>query len=668
MSNKTLIIVDNLEGRVLDLLNKKYQNKDIEILSLGFTKQLFLRDSKEKTKGNSIQYTFVDISQKHRLAQSLTQDYCLQLKMNLPKKTIHKDDSLFDVFNFKDFNIWWFLGFSEMGSFRIKFIDQIYFLTLIKLVLENNYHAIYIDLNDSHLKHVLEDYLFKQKISFSSAKSKQKKLAQNVKEQFLLWWFISMLLFVITQILKTTFFRIFSIGFRPVKNVGFVSFFSFFPALWSKKTDQSFKNSIFNTLLDYTNDFHQAYHLIYTIRLRSSAKTVISNLKRFKQQKIIFLEKYVPLKGFLFFCNYKYLVSIIRYHLVFRKKISEKYEGYNISRLITKSIDVSLSDKELYRDIFIFHSLKSFTKKYIVKGIVHPSEFQCYEKSIWYSVAGICPAIALQHSAIGKNWLNYYFNKKDIPSQYEDLHASMRMPLPELFLCSGEYQYQVLKQNSIPINKIKLCGAFRYNHLHETISKRRNKTDLMHELGFSDKTIIILSLGGVNLQESIDMVYSIAEYLKYIDREIQILFKSHPLRIIDQEVEQIFKTKCAGKKWKIIPAHYNYIDYISISNLTCFCNSTIGIESIALGVHALSFDNIHSFVSYDMIEVGDAVFHVKNKADFIAAIQDILSNSSFLKTIEKSWNDAISKTFYKLDGKANERFISILSTVLKQGN
>ena len=70
----------------------------------------------------------------------------------------------------------------------------------------------------------------------------------------------------------------------------------------------------------------------------------------------------------------------------------------------------------------------------------------------------------------------------------------------------------------------------------------------------------------------------------------------------------------------ILPVNDNYFEFISLADVTCFCNSTIGIDSIALVTHAISFDNIHSIVSYDMIEAGNAVLHVKNSDDFKYAI------------------------------------------------
>jgi surface carbohydrate biosynthesis protein (TIGR04326 family) len=664
LNSKTLIIVDNLNGRVLDLLKETHPEGQVDILTLGFTEQLFRKDNEEKMEATSRHFSFVDISDKYLQAQSLTRNYCLNLKMNLPKKTLHNKTTLFNLFKFKNFNAWWFLGFSEMGSFRIKFIDQLYFLTLVKLVLENTYSAVYLDLKDRPLKQVIEKDLSEKNIPFLSINQKQQGVIPAVKKHFLLWWFVSQFLFVITQLLKTIVLKLFSIGYRPVKTADFIAFFTFFPMLWSKKTNHEFHNSISSSLLNYTADFYQSHHLIYSTSLTATLKMLTKNIKRFKEQKIIFLEKYIPLRGFLFFLNINYYLSIFKYNWRYKKKISEKYEGYDISSLITKSIDESLYDMEFFRDVFISYSLSAFTSKFNLKAVVHPSEFQCYEKAIWLAAKGKCPSIALQHSAIGKNWLNYYFAPEDLARQGQQSQSTDTMPLPDLYLCSGGYPYEVLKQNNLPEPILKLIGAFRYNYLKDRTVDRKQKIDIRKKLGLKEKVNTFIVLSGVNKSESLDMIFNVAAYVQNMEQEVQVLFKSHPIRVIDCEVQEIFSRRNIAGLLNIIPVKSNYYDYLSAADVCCFCNSTIGIESIVLGTPALSFDNIHSMVSFDMIEVGKAVYPIKSIHDFKQALITINANEEQGITNNELRAEAIHKTFYKLDGKSMERFVTNISPIL----
>jgi len=660
VNNKILIIVDNPEGKQIDAISKQHQDDQCEILTLGFTKQVFLNNNRDELNQSFTNYSFVDISDYYREAQRLTRDYCLKIKKDFPSKKIHNQKSLLDLFNFKNFNIWWFTGFSEMGSFRIKFIDQIYFLSLIRLVLKEGYSKVVLDLNDYDLNQSIKESLKDQQ--FVSDKSKQYSIFNHYKNSFLTKWFLSQFGFVIVQFAKTATLKLFGIGFRPDKKEGFISFFSFFPALWSNKTNNTFKNSIYNTLLDDTKSVHPSYHLVYTTSLKATINIIIKNIKRFKEQKIIFLEKHIPLRAFIFFIKPDYYLSLFKYHYVYKKNIHEDYIGFNVSGLIIESINKSLYDKELYRDIFIYYSFKNFSTKYNVKGLVNPSEIQCFEKALWASASKNCPSIAFQHTAIGKNWLNFYFNSADISKQQENKGTSM--PLPSAYLCSGAYPFEVMKQNNFLKTKIELIGATRYNHLGDIISTQKTQKEIREQFSLPEDKIILLVLSGVNKSESIDMVYNIEDYLNHVDRKVQILFKSHPIRNIDEDVMKIFANNKNSDSLKIIPVLSNYLDYITAADITCFCNTTIGIESVALGTPAILFDNIHSMVSYDIIEVGDAVFRVKNKSDFINAIDHIINRDYLTENYNISCEKAIYQTFYKLDGKSNDRFIDSISTII----
>ena len=111
----------------------------------------------------------------------------------------------------------------------------------------------------------------------------------------------------------------------------------------------------------------------------------------------------------------------------------------------------------------------------------------------------------------------------------------------------------------------------------------------------------------------------------------------------------------------IIPSEENYFDHIINSNVVIFCNSTIGIESIALGIPSISFENYNSIKSYDMIEVDNSLYRATNAIEIQSAIQSIRTEDSVLTKKKKSWEKTISDTFYKLDGLSGNRLIDIIN-------
>ena len=79
-----------------------------------------------------------------------------------------------------------------------------------------------------------------------------------------------------------------------------------------------------------------------------------------------------------------------------------------------------------------------------------------------------------------------------------------------------------------------------------------------------------------------------------IEEDIDIFYKAHPLQILDDKIKNLYERAGINHEFHILPVQENYFEYITLADVTCFCNSTIGIESIALGTPSISFDNYHS--------------------------------------------------------------------------
>lgn len=662
MGDKILLIADNIEGKIFDQHREKNLKEcEWEILTLGFTSTLYINKNKDKIGKNISTHSFIDLTDYYLDAQELTRKYCLHLKFEFPRKKIWKEKTLFDLLSFKEFNLWWFTTFSEMGAFRIKFIDQIYFISLIQLVVSRRekYDRIYLDIKDYALNSILNDYFRKENMNVFTTRH-YSNIRDTLTRRFpLLWWIISVTSFLSLQLVKSAILKLFSIGFKPA-NKSFYLFFSFYPLLWKKLNVNNVKSTLYDNLMEKLSKDKPSYHSVFMASVRETWKQRKSISTLFQNHRIMVIEKFIMLKGYRQLLNIKLLKMIFIYSFLASKNIKEFYNGFNISKLVRGALNSSLGDHELFRDILIYVAFSNIVEKYKIKGIIHSSEFQCYEKAIWYAVRGKSKAFALQHSAIGKNWLNYYFCPDEIPSYLENKRPLWGMPLPDLYLTAGGYPYEIMLQNNIPESILKICGAIRYDNLATYIVSQPSKIVLRGKYNISLNTKVILVFSGVNKEESIDMINTISIILQETNHSMLVLFKSHPLQILDEKFKNIMQANNTAVLFDTIPVNANYFEYITLADVTCFCNSTIGIESIALGTHAISFDNIHSIVSFDMIEVGNAVFHVKNPSEFNRALNKIINNNEELEKIKNLWPDAIYKTFYHLDGKSHERFVDCL--------
>ena len=668
MSNKVLIITNNLDGDILQQIGAdKFADQNYEILTLGFIGVRYEKQNQQALQNNLKQYSYIDLGAYYKEAQAVTREYCLRVKYELPRKAIYRKKTLFDLMDTPHFNLWWFTGLSEMGSFRTKFVDQIYALTLIQSILKNGYEFIYLDITDSRLNQVVEGYLDKHRQNYLAIKHKINDLKNVLKQKFLLWWMISVSVFVFRQILKTTIIHILRIGYRLESHAHNLLFFSFYPSLWAKKKNGTYSNKIFNEIVPSIDPKYPSFDLILTTSLKSFFKGIIKDRYIFLKQKIIMLERYLPYHRIVWLFSFNYLQLILKYHFQFAQQINEHYGDFDISVLIRNALNVSLSDAELYRDVHIYFALNNLVNKIRIHGVVHASEFQCYEKAIWYAGGDKCTTYAFQHSAIGKNWLNYYFMPEDIPASLSSNDLKQVMPLPDMYITSGTYPHRVMQKNNLPEDRLKLCGALRYNHLAAYLEIREDREVLRRKNGVLLDRKVMLILTSVNESESYDMAQNIFDALRDTEEDIDIFYKAHPLQILDDKIKDLHERAGINHEFHILPVQANYFEFISLADVTCFCNSTIGIESIALGTPSISFDNYHSITSYDIIEVGDAVFHVTSAADIGEALKSIFAEDSKLKKIKRLWPQAIEDTFYKLDGKSNARFIQHISKQINGG-
>ena len=141
MAKKVLIITDNTGGKFIGRFSN---GEKLHILTLGFPGIELLNNSVFKRKDLGFTYEFINLKHIKNKAQSLTLKYCLDAKSRYSKLM----NGNRELFSYDGINTWWFTAFSEMGSFRTNFVENIYFLSLIKLTIVESYDKIHLDIEN----------------------------------------------------------------------------------------------------------------------------------------------------------------------------------------------------------------------------------------------------------------------------------------------------------------------------------------------------------------------------------------------------------------------------------------------------------------------------------------------------------------------------------------
>jgi surface carbohydrate biosynthesis protein (TIGR04326 family) len=662
MNRNYLLVTSNINAEALVSLQGRLDvNSTVDVLTLGFTESAFRSEHKDLLSQIKAKLTFIDLSPYYRDVQARSREFCLNFKFEFPRKVLYRNLSLLDLFSTDSFNMWWFTGLSEMGNFRTRFVEDIYALTLVSIFIDNEYDYVVLDIVDETMYKLVSEYCELNEITLIKTVRAPRTLKVKIKSHFRLWWPVNISIFFISQLIKLFFFRTFKIGYQLASNSTSLLFFSFFPSLWSINQGGDAKNKIFSVIVPQVNDTIPSHDLVHTIDLRNFLKLVVPHRKTFRKQGIIFLENYLRLKDLFYLISPQHIQPLIKLEHKILGNIDERYLKFDISSLVAEALHQSLSDQELYRDILIYRGLNNIFNSQRIPGIIHPSEFQCYEKAIWQaSKKHKVKSFAFQHSAIGQNWLNYYFDENEIQLANKNPDDKRFLPLPDCFVTAGEYPQKVMLQNGFRHNQLHLCGALRYDHLADYLKNRKSKRDLKSIYKISNDKPIIMILSGVNAKESDDLLTSVFVALKTISTEYTVYYKMHPLARNESRIKKIYNQVGIENELTILPVNANYFDFISMADVTVFNNSTIGVESIALGVPAISYESYHSMTSFDIVEVGDAVYHAINAEEISSSLTSIIEKNERLTRAQESWPTAITDTFYKLDGHSTKRFIEII--------
>ncbi len=666
MKNVQLLITnDPGSGRLPDLIKDFPSGEKLHILTLGFTGSTYQKRNALLLQESGIDYAIVDLASRFLLVQDQVRDFCLNFKYSFPRKPLHKGLNLLDLLENVGYNGWWFTGLSEMGSFRTPFVEDIYALALAMSVVDDGCGHVVLDILDESLEQVIINGLKSRHVTYSMTSQRIPGLKHKIKSSFYIIWLMQGGRFLFTQVLKYILFRILQIGRRlEVKKKTFL-FFSFYPSLWSRKESGTYSNKIFSVVLPKFRKHLPGHDIVFITHLKPFLKNVVKDRGQLRAQGIIFLENYIELKHILGLVSPDYVRRILNYKMHVESKIDEYFHGISINPLVHKAMDESLIDPEYYRDVLVYHGIRNIVSKYNIGGIVHTTEFQCYEKAIWSATTGKTKSFGFQHSAIGKNWLNYFFKPAEIQDAFLSRNHKYSIPLPDKLITAGNYPHQVMHENGFPEDYTSKCGALRYDHLARYLKSIKPRVELRKEMGVGPDRKVILVLTGVNEDESFDMLESIFDALKNGDSKIDIYYKSHPLRILNSKITELHKANQIPQKLITLPVLTNYFDYLAIADAVIFCNSTIGIESVALGTPAISFDSYHSICSYDIIEVGNAVYHVNNADEIRNALDSIFEEDSLLLETKSLWPKAIEDTFYRLDSKSIDRFVEIIEEVME---
>ncbi len=229
----------------------------------------------------------------------------------------------------------------------------------------------------------------------------------------------------------------------------------------------------------------------------------------------------------------------------------------------------------------------------------------------------------------------------------------------DYFVCPGEY-FKELKEYSNVAKKVVVMGQPRYDILARA-DEIYDKNKIVSDLGLdpNKKTILwCTQTHGQSLDENVSSINAVYSTMASIKDDAQLLIKLHP----DEDQNAPLYHENTLHQPMILKRDMNTSALLSICDLMITKNSTTAMEAVILNkpVIILNLSSEPDRVNY--VHEGVAL-GIYDPANLSPAIEKLLDDSSILQGKREEY---IKKYLYKVDGKATERVVSLIKSLLDE--
>lgn len=229
----------------------------------------------------------------------------------------------------------------------------------------------------------------------------------------------------------------------------------------------------------------------------------------------------------------------------------------------------------------------------------------------------------------------------------------------DYFICPGEY-FKRLKEYSNVAKKVVVMGQPRYDVLTHA-DKIYDKSKIVSDLGLDPNKKIVLwctQTHGQSLDENISNINAVYNTMASIKDDAQLLIKLHP----DEDQKAPLYHENTLYEPMILKRNVDTYALLSICDLMITKNSTTAMEAVILNkpVIVLNLSGEPDRVNYVREGVALGVY---NPAELSSTIKILLDDNSILNEKREEY---IRKYLYKTDGKATERIVNLVKSLLDE--
>ena len=659
MNDKILVITDNSKGRWVGQLSRHIGKRphEVSILTLGITPDYFIKSTPYRSKVFD-NYRFVNVDDVSEDIQRRIREFYINFIFELPQKC--KKGAFFS----KGENLWWFLDITEKDPFHSKIIYRLFYLDLVREVIErDSFHKIYIDLND----HLLSETLAKWK------PNEIKDISANIFAKYKPLFRSSFLYFIyrysrnsfgvfLLFLMRTVALKINRVdGARPPQKEG-VFFYTNYPYWWNSPCGGKASEKFFGFLPERLANDHPVFYAAWLFSLNPLKIFFKRDFFRhfFIKKNMIILEHMLKAKDIAGILSFRYFLWALSVRRYYGTSFKSKFYEFDITKFVYHEICRSVTSAGLFNNILLKDAFKKFSEKYFPRTIIYRLEFNPFEKAMLKGVSRRCKTISFQHATLSPNLMSHFFAPGEIAFHLSENNASLAMPLPDIILTTGSYFRDIMIKTGFPNERIDICGPVRYCNLVSYLKENRQKAEVRKKLGFNDSEKIFLVIMGWIEKEDMALIASLAEVQKGMDEKPNFILRSHPHSRYDKKISSFFKSANSNFRYSFLNDEFSLYDAISISDAVIEVPTAVGYESMAIGKMPIVYMNRHIFNVNSSEELNGCAYIVDSSAELKAAMHSILYGDEKIYHMMHEWPRILESFFSDLKNDPQQRFIGLL--------
>lgn len=297
--------------------------------------------------------------------------------------------------------------------------------------------------------------------------------------------------------------------------------------------------------------------------------------------------------------------------------------------------------------------------------ILVENEYGIFERALVIAakLKGI-PVLAIQHGVIHPYHRGYMHAKNEISPK-----GSVRSPycpIPDKTAVYGEYYKELLtKVSAYPEDSVVVTGQPRYDILYYA-NEIYSREEFLKKYKINPENKIILwttQSHGLSYKENIKNLKAIFNTMQEL-KNVTLVIKQHP----GEREEHTKLIKKYLNKYKnvdavLVPKDADTYELLFFCDLLIVRHSTTAMEAVALNKPVIVLNLSGEPDGVDYVEEGVAL-GVYKEEDLKSAIEKLLNDDSELA---KNRRQYIEKHLYKIDGKATERVVNLITQMIKEG-